>query len=441
MTEDTIQTANSTEDLFFKNILDPLAWSLAKLAIDDLTQQTVNWINNGFENPDGTSAPHYIINTEAYLGLICNTSLTAFVQRVGESETDPQVSRIMARTLRKTQPCAGKRVIRPTISDALFDSFMEDVEQQINWNSWRSVMGNPLNNPYGRYLESAAQLDRELSEESQRELRELDWASGFLSQKECREVETSVGRGKVCETVTPGVSIERRLSKALNTDLTQLELADNFNEIIGAFATQILKQVFSRDGNLRYGSSGGSSTHYGTVATAQSVIEQQREKVRELIINQRDTETAYKSAKDTSLARIAEGRTALKKIADATYIVEKSKVLDEKSTMIKKDLEAVQPLLDELDTLDVQLNNAETTEAISAMVTTIQTFQNTAHDRQDVTAAQNESLDIDRFVREIENTALGLITGGQAPANTIPGTPVSQQGQNQNTTDFSTLFQ
>ena len=103
---------------------------------------------------------------------------------------------------------------------------------------------NDSNNPYGAYLEAQIELDARIAKALGIQSQQLNWNSGFLSWSECRKVHE--GTGKCLErgpVQTPGKVIESQLEGVLGSGVRQLELADEFDELVSALFVQLLKQV------------------------------------------------------------------------------------------------------------------------------------------------------------------------------------------------------
>lgn len=181
------------------------------------------------------------------------------------------------------------------------------------WDTWLQVTTVPQNNQLGAMLIAQAELDARLEGETKRIDAELTWGDGLLSQKQCEEItydasgkelsrekysgdarfspsnaapgtvtsgptrasgvssttfnvvsndtfrvtENDDGTGEVlgnvkqeCKIVTPGSFIVDILPNSINNDLAQLQLADEFNEIVGALANFAITKVMEPGGLL-----------------------------------------------------------------------------------------------------------------------------------------------------------------------------------------------
>lgn len=248
---------------------DAIAINIVKPTIERIVDSTVQWINTGFDgNPAFVNDPasyfqniadgvagNFIAGSD--LGLLC-------------SPFQAHVKLSLTRTFKKTPS------FQCTITDIVgnLENFYSSFSAG-GWESWFSMTQNPNNNPYGSYIQAQIELDRRIAAAIGIEEKKLDWGSGFLSYSECEEwstptdyeydtgnfeERTCLKRGPI---KTPGKVIEGQLQNVLGTGISQLELADEFDELVGALMSQLLqKTVFSAKGlasdhRVSGGSSGG----------------------------------------------------------------------------------------------------------------------------------------------------------------------------------------
>jgi hypothetical protein len=80
----------------------------------------------------------------------------------------------------------------------------------------------------------------------------MNWGQGLLSFQTCEEEDPdSKACLKYSDIKTPGTVINEQLGRALGSGLTQLELADEFDEIVGALIGQLMEQVVTQVNGLR----------------------------------------------------------------------------------------------------------------------------------------------------------------------------------------------
>ena len=127
------------------------------------------------------------------------------------------------------------------------------------WPGWISLTQNSKNNPYGAYIDANAELAIRLQTAQRTEEIKLGWGKGFLSSQDCIQYRVDANDdGNVTEDEctqlgpikTPGTVIESQLEEALGTNLDQLELADEFDEIIAALIGYVVNNVLLQGGGL-----------------------------------------------------------------------------------------------------------------------------------------------------------------------------------------------
>ena len=233
---------------------DGLAIIIAKKFIEGMVDSTILWINSGF---DGN--PAYITNPEQYFTDLADGIAGDFIagSDLGFLCSPFQTQVRLALQKAYKQP----RLFQCTLTDAVanIEAFYDDFDQG-GWDAWFSMTQNNQNNPYGAYLDAKIELDSRIASAAGLKREQLNWGSGFLSFEKCSGNEIADGfGGKICldqngntapyHIVTPGVAIEGQLQNVLGTGVRQLELADEFDELIGALLGQLLKEtVFSVKG-------------------------------------------------------------------------------------------------------------------------------------------------------------------------------------------------
>ncbi len=217
---------------------DSIAIAIAKIALEQILQATTDWVRSGFEgNPAYATDPaqfftkiadnvagEFIAGTE--LGFLCSPF-----------QTKIRLALQGYYTQRRQFRCSLTGIV------SNLDAFYNDFSQG-GWNGWFAMTQNDFGNPYGSYLQAQIELDSRIAKAVGIQSQQLNWNSGFLSWSECVVKDNSTGeclrRGPV---VTPGKVIESQLESVLGSGLRQLELADEFDELVSALFAQLLKQV------------------------------------------------------------------------------------------------------------------------------------------------------------------------------------------------------
>jgi hypothetical protein len=262
------------------------AKSLGKLAIKrilrELTKQIVTWIENGFENPDGTRSPAFMTNTEEFLANTADLTIGDFLMN------DPALSflcdpfklqvklalGLQYRPFKETIECSLKGALANT--EIAMNNFMNgDFIGGGGWDSWLQITTVPQNNQMGAMILAQTELDARIEGAKGSAGAELDWGGGFMSWKKCttdvdrngqlvsstnsyslptnRDLGIS-GTGSVdangnitesvskyCEIQTPGSVIASKIKWVDTSTLRELEIADDINAIVNALANELLE--------------------------------------------------------------------------------------------------------------------------------------------------------------------------------------------------------
>jgi hypothetical protein len=241
--------------------LDGLAWFAAKLAVQKLTAQTVNWINSGFKGN-----PAYITDPGSFFLGVADRTASAYL-----SDKSNAMNALCSPFRAKVRLALVKNYIsdNQTYSCSLgtllnnYNSFTRDFSQG-GWNAWFTMTQTNQNNPYGSYIDAKNQLSIEIGTQQAKYQQQLNWGQGFLSFETCRSgtTYTKEDGSTDCDpankqTVTPGSVINSQLEKALGSGVDQLNAADSVNEIVGALVSELFSQVVGGIGNGLRGASGG----------------------------------------------------------------------------------------------------------------------------------------------------------------------------------------
>lgn len=219
--------------------LDQAAWIAAKMLIESISDSLVDWINSGFEGNPG-----FIQNPGKFFTGVADQVAGNFIAG-SELGFLCEPFRLDIRfALSFNYTASFDRKIGCTLSDVLqnaqnFTDFTQGDFSKGGWSGWLSVSQNSQNNPYGAYIQSEGELSARISGSKNIELLKLDWGKGFLSMQD--------ENGNI---QTPGTLIENQLALSLGSDVRQLELADEFNEILMALGGQLIGQVFTSGSGL-----------------------------------------------------------------------------------------------------------------------------------------------------------------------------------------------
>jgi len=269
-------------------ILDPLAWAEAKGLLQNITDETVNWINSGFNG-----RPAYITNPTQFFENIGDQATGAFIAQNGplSSLCSPISLNVrLALALNQAGSSGGSGNSNPysctlssiinnvqnasisagvTVNGMSIAGFEGGDFSQGGWPAF-AALAEPQNSFYGAYLEAQSSLDTNIANRTQQKNNELMQGGGFLTYQTCTDDPTitdedayydptikldeaaseSAGYNiyETCQNSTPGSTIKSSLDKALGSSQDSLVQASMLDEIIGALAGQLVNHVLGSGG-------------------------------------------------------------------------------------------------------------------------------------------------------------------------------------------------
>lgn len=217
-----------------ENCLDKIAIYAAKTILHNITNSIIAWANNGF---DGN--PAFMTD---FGGFMKNMGSQIAGGLIEGSELDFLCSpfkfnirfNLSQRTRFPEQIGCTLEDIAGNITDFANEPFSVS-----GWETFYTMTNDPQNNPYGAQFLVQTELDARTNYETGKLGQELSWGNGWLSTKD--------ENGNI---VTPGSTIEDAVSQALGTDMRQLELAQEFDEVIDAITGALMKKAVGATGLL-----------------------------------------------------------------------------------------------------------------------------------------------------------------------------------------------
>lgn len=232
--------------------LDFLAITILRMAIDKLTDDVVDWVNGG-------GAPKFATDPQALFEDIADKVGGQLLYDIDPRLCSPfrgQIQSLLgARLDRIRNSMMGSRgdliTTQCTITQVIanVDQFLDGDFSQGGWEGWFSMTQSPQNNIFGAAEDAIQDLERRIGAEIETESDRLGWAQGFLSIGKCLKSAPD-GRCLQYDTTTPGSVINNQLEKVLNTELDQLNLADEFDEILSALFGRLMGTAFRSGGRV-----------------------------------------------------------------------------------------------------------------------------------------------------------------------------------------------
>ena len=283
-----------------EEVLDPLAWALAKQLIQSVTADTVDWINSGFKgnpaflnNPTSffldaaDQATGEFISNHGALSNLCSPfsldiRLSLGLQMAYNSGMSGEHARYIC-TLSSIIDAAQNSSVSGSVSfngttvaggsasaNGNVNSFINGNFSQGGWPAFIAMTTAPQNNFSGAYLMAESDLNAQISTNQAKVNADLTAGAGFLSYTKCDDLGTAdelsnadaaraiAGNdpnvtarvnndGSVtyqdCHTETPGSVIAASLNKQVGAGTDSLVTADEFDEVLSAALGQLVKTV------------------------------------------------------------------------------------------------------------------------------------------------------------------------------------------------------
>lgn len=328
-------------------VLDGIINMIVKGILQRLTSSVVNWINSGFKGN-----PSFVTDSAGFFADIGGELVGKFVSNFGPlsglcSPFSIDLRLALAfkyRPYQRKYSCTLNDIIKNVKNageNASINGFTAGDFKQGRWPAFVSLSTEPQNNVYGAYLQADSDIRYQIGKEQGQKQKELDQGRGFLSWKNCVPDTTSLEANEAqsyaelfekgtperiaadkeaaayqkCTTETPGSVIAGVLDKQLGAPTDQLNLADEFNEIVNALFAQLVTTVLQ--GGLRAASGGGASDPNAYInqlqkeqtASNNSTLATIRTKLIENVTPYLANAQRLKTSKDTSLALVLDTKS------------------------------------------------------------------------------------------------------------------------------------
>lgn len=243
--EDARRQAGS--DNTAKNFLTPLAVCIANELVQAMTASTLQWINSGFKNPDGTKGPGFVTNPSKFFQGIADREVGGFFQSlgpVGNILCKPFDVKIRLALLNQYRGSGQSSQCTLASVQKNFENFGKGTNGGNGnyWNDWFELTQKDQNNYMGSYFLARDQLARNVAYNQDMNRLEITISQGFLSLKKCPNGASKCDdKDKI--TTTPGKEVQNSLDRVLNIQGNRINIANSFDDIISALVSQMLKMA------------------------------------------------------------------------------------------------------------------------------------------------------------------------------------------------------
>lgn len=352
--------AKSTSLALKEYSLDPLAYSVSKIALHSLTKSVVNWINGGFNG-----SPAFVQDLDQTLLSTGDAEAVRFIDQFVNSGSlqdvpwkDDIAQTVLSGYLRSTSN-DGFALDNPYT----LKNYTDDPQACVGGNfgkcgldGWMAMVLSPANTPRGLLKATQNRLASNVGNARGNKLTETTWANGYQSfrgkctpktgkptdllsgtpyagstgnqsaiaqlAREVSSTATDLGSADACANkpiLTPGALIAQSANKYLvDSGVDQYISADEISEVVNALMGQLVGNVLGGGGLLGLSSptSGGGSSYIDRASDPSQTVKASSslslsESFLTTISNQEDQLTQYKTAWITISNAASAAKTAL----------------------------------------------------------------------------------------------------------------------------------
>ncbi|TSC61135.1 MAG: hypothetical protein G01um1014107_109, partial [Parcubacteria group bacterium Gr01-1014_107] len=164
--------------------IDGIARTLANIFVNQIVNQTVAWIDDGF-----AGQPGFLRDPGEFFLDLADTVAGDFIDNTPWGFLCEPFSVDIKFALNYRYSSTFEERVTCTLSDVIgnFENFVSgDFINQGGWDGWFRAI-QPHNNPYGSYLAAEAELGVRIASRKSIELAELNWGGGLLSFQKCKD--------------------------------------------------------------------------------------------------------------------------------------------------------------------------------------------------------------------------------------------------------------
>ncbi|MEK7606444.1 MAG: hypothetical protein AAB458_02540 [Patescibacteria group bacterium] len=265
-----------------EQVMDCVAWAAKAWIIEDMTGQTVAYVQTGINGN-----PAFVQNLRQHLTRQADVIAGSFIEQTVPFLCSPfqaDIQLALMNLYRNAKGVGYYQYASCTLTEAVenVDDFIGGDFSAGGWEGWFAFVGDPYNNPIGSYIETSNELASRLNAAAEEERTELAFASGFLRKKtqtcyayppegqtgapqqftirDGQSLEEALAEAGIdsaaeyecdpAQTITPGETVKSGLESVFKTNLDQVVAADELNEIIALWLGYLLSDVLTGDEGL-----------------------------------------------------------------------------------------------------------------------------------------------------------------------------------------------
>ena len=226
--------------------LDGMLNVFKKEILEQMINATTDWINGGFDG-----SPKFVENFDDFFADTVSEVVGSYIQGSGlKFLCQPfQINLKYALYARFTQPRRKEGQCTLEKIEKNIDKAVKDLQNYYSWRKFITITTDSNSNVFGAYFQASRDIQRAIGRENTKKLRDANRGKGFMSWKTCKDVKQADGTVKPdCTIATPGSIIVSQTDKVLGTDLQELQLADEFDELVAALVGALLGNVLGDKG-------------------------------------------------------------------------------------------------------------------------------------------------------------------------------------------------
>ncbi len=240
------QTQRQGSMEYYNQYLTPLAVCIANELVQAMTASTIQWINSGFKNPDGTTGPGFVSNPSKFFQGIADRETAGFLGSIsGNLLCKPfsiQVRLALLNDYRGSYQGQAQCTLASIKNN--FQNFGKGENGGTGnyWNDWFQLTQQDNNNYMGSYFLARDQLSKNTAYNQDMNRLQITIDRGFLAMKKCPNGGSACAeKDKI--TTTPGSQVEDSLNRVLNLQGERINIANSFDDIISALVGQVFKMA------------------------------------------------------------------------------------------------------------------------------------------------------------------------------------------------------
>lgn len=249
--------------------LDFMANKIKKKLVNELIGNSIKWLKGSLDEGDG---PKFMLNPKQFLWDVTDEYVNTIIGNDDSKLTKALCSNFSLSVKQAIslefygKNGSGNRDDKtPTIPTCTMENIAENISDVSgNLNKYNDADGklkiddfmrdlvevnsNPNNNAFGAYINLSDSLKKLIGEKTDEKKEDVKRGNGFMSIERC-EKENVDGKEKKtnCSYVTPGRILSDEIAGVLGMERKELEMADEFDEILQLLISRVMDSVFNKD--------------------------------------------------------------------------------------------------------------------------------------------------------------------------------------------------